>query len=405
MKNKILDLHVQPPTVSDHAFIKFVLPSIHIQPVHSIRMLRGWKAFDSQAFSSALRDSLLSIPTETLDLLILDQLFDLYSTATTSLLDSMLPRHPVKSRIGLKSVWFDGECRQVHRRVRCAERHFRRTKDPDDRLSWIALLRSLHQLYHRKEAAYWENLVSRNSKNPKRLWSSISGMLGKPSQPLETSSFTASDFLNMLTSKTDRLLATTMDALPRQFSTTTFVNFRSVLESDLHSVLSAVNLKSCELDPMPPFIIVELLDDVAPFLLYVSNRSLKEGYIPPLQKRAIVSPSLKKPNLYPTNCQNFRPISYLSFISKTLECLVSLQLLPYLENSGLLLTYQSGFRANHSTETALLSLHSDIYSAIDKSQLSLLALFDVSAAFDMVDHQILLERLETSCGISSLPLL
>src|SRR6218665_2952437 len=52
-----------------------------------------------------------------------------------------------------------------------------------------------------------------------------------------------------------------------------------------------------------------------------------------------------------------------------------------------------------------LSLLSDIYSAIDKSQLSLLALFDVSAAFDMVDHQIFLERLETSCGISSLPLL
>src|SRR6218665_2231380 len=143
MKNKILDLHVQPPTVSDHAFIKFVLPSIHIQPVHSIRMLRGWKAFDSQAFSSALRDSLLSIPTETLDLLILDQLFDLYSPATTSLLDSMLPRHPVKSCIGLKSVRFDAECRQVRRRVRCAERHFRRTKDPDDRLSWIALLRSI----------------------------------------------------------------------------------------------------------------------------------------------------------------------------------------------------------------------------------------------------------------------
>src|SRR6218665_2973391 len=104
---QIFDLHVQPPTVSDHAFIKFVLPSIHMQPIHSTRMLRGWKAFDSQAFSSALRDSLLSISTETLDLPTLDQLFDLYSAATTSLLDSMLPRHPVKSRIGLKSVWFD----------------------------------------------------------------------------------------------------------------------------------------------------------------------------------------------------------------------------------------------------------------------------------------------------------
>src|SRR6218665_1900867 len=90
--------------------------------------------------------------------------------------------------------------------------------------------------------------------------------------------FTTSDFLDMLTSKTDRLRATTMDTAPPQFSTTTstFVNFRPVLESELRSVLSAVNLKSCELDPLPPFIIVELLDDVAPFLPYVFNRSLKE---------------------------------------------------------------------------------------------------------------------------------
>src|SRR6218665_2699336 len=90
-------------------------------------------------------------------------------------------------------------------------------------------------------------------------------------QTLSTSgkpSFTASDFLDVLTSKTDRLRATTMDASPPQFFTT-FVNFRPVLESDLRSILSAVNLKFCELDALPPFIIVELLDDVAPFLLYV----------------------------------------------------------------------------------------------------------------------------------------
>ena len=62
-------------------------------------------------------------------------------------------------------------------------------------------------------------------------------------------------------------------------------------------------------------------------------------------------------------------------------------------------------RANHSTETVLLSLLSDIYSAVDRSELTLLALFDVSAAFDMVDHDILLQRLETSFGIRGLPLL
>ena len=124
-----------------------------------------------------------------------------------------------------------------------------------------------------------------------------------------------------------------------------------------------------------------------------------EGYLPGSEKRALVFPTLKKPNLDANLCQNYRPISNLSFLSKTLERLVSLQLLPYLEKSGLLPPSQSGFRTNHSTETVLLSLLSDIYSAIDRSQLSLLALFDVSAAFDMVDHDILLQRLEISCGI------
>src|SRR6218665_3501577 len=104
----------------------------------------------------------------------------------------------------------------------------------------------------------------------------------------------------------------------------------------------------------------------------------------------------RSPSLDPSLCQNYRPIANLSFLSKTLERLVSLQLLPYLEQSGLLLSMQSGFRAHHSTETALLLLLSDIYTAID----TLLALFDASSAFDMVDHEILLQRLETSFGLS-----
>src|SRR5678815_2649434 len=144
---------------------------------------------------------------------------------------------------------------------------------------------------------------------------------------------------------------------------------------------------------------------IVPFLLYLFNRSLSEGILPASQKCAIVFPTLKKPNLDSSICQNYRPIANLSFLSKTLERLVSLQLLPYLEQSGLLPPRQSGFRAHHSTETVLLSLLSDIYSAVDRSQLTMLALFDVSAAFDMVDHDILLQRLETSFGIRGLPLL
>src|SRR6218665_267638 len=85
------------------------------------------------------------------------------------------------------------------------------------------------------------------------------------------------------------------------------------------------------------------------------------GSLPESQKRAIVFPVLKKPNLDPNVCLNYRPIYNLSCLSKTLERLVSAQIVLYLEQSGLLSPTQSGFRGHHSTETVLLSLLSDIY--------------------------------------------
>jgi len=78
---------------------------------------------------------------------------------------------------------------------------------------------------------------------------------------------------------------------------------------------------------------------------------------------------------------------------------VAKQLLEYLTSSSLLPDLQSAYRAYHSTETAVLKVLSDILLAVDKGDLAVLTLLDLSAAFDMVDHSILLRRLETSYGI------
>ena len=159
-----------------------------------------------------------------------------------------------------------------------------------------------------------------------------------------------------------------------------FNNFCLVTDTELRKWLTTCNTKSCELDPLRPFVMVDVLDEIVPFLLYLFNRSLPEGFLPSSQKCSIIFPALKQSSLDPIA---FVRIT-VSFLSKTLERLVSLQLLPYLEQSGLIPSMQSGFRGHHhSPETALHSLLSDIYTAMDKSHVTLLALFYASSAFDM----------------------
>jgi len=90
----------------------------------------------------------------------------------------------------------------------------------------------------------------------------------------------------------------------------------------------------------------------------------------------------------------------MSIVSKLLERLVARQLLEYLDRSGLLPRLQSAYRACHSSKTAVLKVLSDILLAIDAGDLSALVLLHLSAAFDTVDHDILVRRLETSYGLS-----
>lgn len=80
--------------------------------------------------------------------------------------------------------------------------------------------------------------------------------------------------------------------------------------------------------------------------------------------------------------------------------MVAIQLQTYLYDNNLLEQFQSGFRSRHSTETALVKITNDLLRAADAGLLSILILLDLSAAFDTISHQLLLERLESIgvCG-------
>jgi len=111
---------------------------------------------------------------------------------------------------------------------------------------------------------------------------------------------------------------------------------------------------------------------------------------------AYITPLLKKSDLDLANVRSYQPMSNLSVLSNLLERLVARQLLDHIAVAKLLPELQSAYWAHHSTETAVLKVLADILSVLDISDVAVLTLLDLSAAFDTVDHATLLRRLKTS---------
>ena len=121
-------------------------------------------------------------------------------------------------------------------------------------------------------------------------------------------------------------------------------------------------------------------------------------------KEAIVTPLLKKASLDPDILKNYRPVSALSFISKVIEKIVASRLCHHMQSHNLYEMKQSAYRKGHSTETALLRIQNDLLNEADKNRASCLVLLDLSAAFDTIDHNILLTRLADNVGLCGVPL-
>ena len=91
-------------------------------------------------------------------------------------------------------------------------------------------------------------------------------------------------------------------------------------------------------------------------------------------------------------------MSNLSFISKSLEKVVLIQLKNHLSGNSLEI-FQSAYKQNHRTETAILTVLDGLLGSADERLVSLVVLLDLSTAFDTLDHSVLLKWLETTYGV------
>ena len=176
-------------------------------------------------------------------------------------------------------------------------------------------------------------------------------------------------------------------------------SFTSISVDDLKAIFSKLASKTCELDPIPTDLVKTCFDELSDIILSIVNLSLTSGCVPEALKTALIRPLLKKHNLEHVH-KNYRPVSNLSFLSKVIEEAVNRQLNKHLNSNKLFEELQSAYRPFCSTETALIKVLSDALHHLDNRQAVLVALLDLSAAFDTVDHNILIRRLQNTFGIN-----
>lgn len=161
-----------------------------------------------------------------------------------------------------------------------------------------------------------------------------------------------------------------------------------------------ISKEICKLDPKK----ATGFDDIHPKLVkiaatcisnplaYVVNYSISNGVFPDQLKIAKVIPVYKKGST--SEVGNYRPISILPVFSKIFESIINKQLCAYLDKFDVLSKTQFGFRSKHSTKLALADLTADIAEHMDNGSTTLGIFIDLRKAFDTINHNILLKKLE-----------
>jgi len=224
-------------------------------------------------------------------------------------------------------------------------------------------------------------------------------------QPANSPEFehSAEDFACQFANKVMKFHASNVNAPPPVITDHPVVKpltqYNPVTPEEVATVLKNAPAKQCSLDLVPTWLVKKLSTVFAPIIANLANASFSQCTLPVDQKKAIRRPPLKKPSLDASDLNNYRPISNLSFLSKTVERLVDARFVAHADKNLLFPVFQYGYHTQHSTETALVHLYNNMVMTIDRGEIGALVLLDMSAAFDTIDHGIMLDAFQRRFGV------
>ena len=333
------------------------------------------------------------------------------------LLDEMAPYKRLSNKeMGLKQrPWIDNDILDLMKDRDVFHKNYIKEKDLTRKNAIFLIYKTKRNAVvnriRRNRDAYYSEFFESNKNNSKKTWEGIRDVinLSKKTNTIPKNilyknvSYTSSedmsncfnDFFvnigNSVEAKIPRVDTHFSEFLRNRNSFSLFL--KPVNEDELKSIISKLSpSKSCGPNSIPTHILKTNIELLIPPLKYLINLSFSEGCFPQLLKLAEVCPIFKKKDK--NKCENYRPISLLSNLSKIFERAMHTRIYEFLESHSIFSNLQFGFRKKHSTNHALLNIVEKIKEKLDKKTFSCGVFIDLEKAFDTVNHKILVEKLE-----------
>ena len=265
-----------------------------------------------------------------------------------------------------------------------------------------------NQLRHAKKSYYYDRVQNRN--DSKDTWSVINDILKKSKK--DSPDFFLSNnkeicdpqtIANEFNSYFENCCKNALDSMPTNllripafdtyltghFSKSIF--FKAIDECELIEICKSIkNSYSYDVDYLNVHIMKQIIHSVLKPLLHIFNSSLQTGIVPTKLNIAKIVPVYKKGDSHLFN--NYRPISILPCFSKLIEKCIFNRIYPFLSANNILCKSQYGFRKNHGTDHALIEFQDKAVKALNENNFGFGIFMDLSKAFDIVNHKILLYK-------------
>lgn len=352
---------------------------------------RDFRSFDFEKFSKDLRAAKWDLMYSSNSA---DEKVSIFNRLFLQVVDLHAPIRTFKPR-KLPAPWLSEEIKTFQRERDIAYRNFRKNKSAENQTKYKALRNAVNQKI-RNAKLKWVSNKFKDKLPSSEFWSNVRNIGFHKSKNSDPITIDINELNKSFVGdpKSDPVLL--------QRTAKSYVNssplegndwfkFSKATLDEVKNALLSINQDSKGIDQIPVKLLKLNIDAILPHIRHIFNHSLMTNTFPSMWKSAMVRPIPKIKN--PCVAKDYRPISLLCSMSKALEKIVHTQLTKHLTENNLMDPFQSGFRKNFSTTSALLKVTDDIRFAMDQKKLTFLILFDFSKAFDMVDHKILLAKL------------